>query len=146
VDKTTRFSKCRFTALFSNDAARREVEVGEGGDRHRGHFHADSQGHPESFPHPRDAGGVLELDQDPNLVDLAVPEDLDLELLDRRKSPDDPFDGRREHVDATDDQHVVEPPENTALQAPEGAAAQTTSLALLHMIAGPVADDRGAGP
>src|SRR5574341_863154 len=60
--------------------------------------------------------GVLELDEHPELVELAVAEHLDLELVDRGEPAHDLLDRRREEVDATDDQHVVEPAEDPALE------------------------------
>src|SRR5207253_1834993 len=95
------FQNAVLTALSSNDAARLEIEAGQAADRHRGDLQPDPEARPERFTHARHSGGVGELDQDPNLVELAIPEDLDLELLDRGEAPHDPLDGRREDVDAT---------------------------------------------
>ena len=50
------------------------------------------------------------------------------------------------HVDPADDEHVVEPAEDAALEAPEGASAPANSSASAHVIPGPVADDRRTDP
>src|SRR5438128_9588202 len=130
------------TTLFSNNAARLEIEAGQAADGHRGDLQSDPEARPERFTHARHSGGVVELDQDPNLVELAIPEDLDLELLDRGEAPHDPLDGRGEDVDATDDEHVVQTAEDTAWEAPEAPAARAVAVGQPHPIAGPVADHR----
>src|SRR2546428_11283320 len=87
------------TTLFSNNAARLEIEAGQAADGHRGDLQSDPEARPKRLTHARHAGGVVELDQDPNLVALAVLEGLDLELLDRGEASHGPLDGRREDVE-----------------------------------------------
>src|SRR4029077_8824578 len=82
VDKTTRLSKRLLAALPSDDAPRLEVEPRQAPGRDRGDFQPDPESRPESFAHRRHTGGVVQLHQDPHLVELSVLEDLDLELLD----------------------------------------------------------------
>src|SRR5215510_8816936 len=100
----------------SDDATRLEIETRQAPGRYRGHLHADAQDGPERFLHRPHAGGVVELYQDAHLVELAVLEHLDLELLDRREASDDSLDRGREYVDAAHDEHVVEAAENSAHQ------------------------------
>ena len=76
----------------------------------------------------RGAVGVGNFDENARLVELAVTEELDLELFDRREATHDAFDGRRKHVDAAHDEHVIEPAEDAALEPRERAAAPTRRI------------------
>src|SRR6266849_10346646 len=141
-----RLSKWRSAALPSNDPARLQVEPRQAANWHRRDLQPDPEACPEGFPHPRHAGDVVELDQDADRVELTGSEELDLELFDRGEPPHDSLDGGREHVDASDDEHVVEPAENAAREPPERTTTRAGPLGQTHVIAGPVPDDRRAYP
>src|SRR5713101_3195560 len=110
----------RLPSLSPNDAARLQLVARQAAKRHRRHLEPDAEARPQRLLQSRRARRVPDLDQHADLVKLPRPEDLDLELIDRRETPHDPLDRGREHVDATDDEHVVEAPEDAALQAAEG--------------------------
>src|SRR5215510_5764155 len=122
--QTPRVSKRRLATLSSDAAPGLEIEPAQAPGWHRRNLQADAQGGAEGFAHRRHTGVVVELDQDANLVELAVLPHLDLELVDGREAPHDALDGRGEHVDAPDDQHVVEGAENAALEPSERPAAR----------------------
>src|ERR1700741_667870 len=112
-----------FPALPANDAARLQLVAWQAPERHGRDLEPDAEAHPERLLDARCAGGIAELHQDADFLELSRPEHLDLELVHVAEPPHDPFDGGRKHVDAAHDQHVVEPPEDAALEAPERAAA-----------------------
>src|SRR5262245_4186965 len=119
--QTPRVSKRCLAALPSDDAPGLEIEPRQAAGGHRRDLQADAQGGAEGFTHRRHTGVVVELDQDANLVELAVLRHLDLELVDGGEAPNDALDGRGEHVDTPDDQHVVEAAENAAREPSERA-------------------------
>src|SRR5713101_721858 len=134
----------RLPSLSPNDAARLQLVARQAAKRHRRHLEPDAEARPQRLLQSRRARRVPDLDQHADLVKLPRPEDLDLELIDRRETPHDPLDRGREHVDATDDEHVVEAPEDAALQAAEGATARTGRLGQTHVVARAIPDDRRA--
>src|SRR2546428_102662 len=132
--------------LPPTDAARLELEPRQAAEGHRRDLEADPEARPQRLTDPGGAGRVLQLDQDTDLVELPVPEHLDLELVDRGEASYDPLDRGREDVDAADNEHVVEPAEDAALQAPERPPARAAPRPQTHAVARAVSHDRRAHP
>src|SRR5262249_28147987 len=131
-------------ALASHDAAGFQLESWQGAVRDRRDLHADPHCRAQGF---LDATGtvsaVLHFHTNTHAVELAIAEYFDLELLDR-KATDNGLDRRGEDVDPADDQHVVEPPEDAALQTHERAAARARSARPPRAVPRAIADERRA--
>src|SRR5207244_11217538 len=81
-----------------------------------------------------------EVDDHPDLVRLAVAEDLDLELVDGREAADHTLERGRKDVHAADDEQIVEPAEDAALQAHERPPARARRRGHADTVAGTVTD------
>src|SRR5438552_2399816 len=123
-----------------HDAACLELVARQAARGHGRDLEADAERLAERLLDRTHAGGVLELDHHPDLVELAVAEDLDLELVDRREAADDTLDRRRKDVHAADDEHIVEPAEDAALQAHERPPARARRRGHAGAVAGTVTD------
>src|SRR5260370_29058591 len=62
-------------------------------------------------------GLTLDLEEQAHLVELAAAIDLDHELVDRGEAAHDALERGGEHVDAPDDQHVLDPPQHAPVHA-----------------------------
>src|SRR2546425_1132449 len=116
----------------AHDAARLELVAGQAVRRYGGDLEADADRLAQRLLHAAHAGGVLELDQHADLVELAVAEHFDLEFVDHREAADDALDRRGKDVDAADDEHVVEPAEGATLPAPARPPARARRPARLR--------------
>src|SRR5436309_9547983 len=128
-------------ALSPNDAPRLQLVSRQATQRHRRHLEPDAEARPQRFLQSGRGRRIAHFDQDADLVELSRPEDFDLELVDRREAPHDALDRPREHVDAADDEHVVESPEDAALQTTECATARARRRGQTYVVTGAVPDD-----
>src|SRR5437867_9706139 len=124
----------------AHDAARLELVAGQPVRRYGSDLEADADGLAQRLLHAAHAGGVLELDQHADLVDLAVAEHFDLEFVDHREAADDALDRRGKDVDAADDEHVVEPAEDATLQERKRPPARARRRGEARTVAGTETD------
>ena len=89
-----------------------------------------------------DAG--LRFDLEFYLCQRAGAGDLAPEFRDFREPPDDGLDRGGEHVVPADDEHVVDPAQNTALQPREPPPAGAPAARHPHAVPGAVTDQRAA--
>src|SRR3990170_6456898 len=131
------------------EAARLQVEPREGAERHGIHVCAQPQAVPHLPGHRgRDGLGLFadDLDADLQLVQLMFPIHDHSELADLPEPTEDVLERAWNDVHPAHRNHVVDPPDYAALEAPKRPAAVARGLDQLHPIACPIADDGAPQP